>query len=242
MAVLRMLAGRHGEAVRFAGEAVALNRSRAAALSEYRDRLFRAVALGLLGDSSRMREDLTVADSLAQSPAIAPEWLVFLGRLQARSGWIELAERTLRSIVARADSGNRDDQEALAELHAEIALARGRPDVALRHLEPLAAERGSALVLDGLARAHRMQGDVEQAVRQYQQIIARRAFGTERQLPWMLAHYELGRIALERADTAQAMIRFGEFVELWKDGDPEAPALADARRYLEGLRKGRTVR
>jgi hypothetical protein len=59
--------------------------------------------------------------------------------------------------------------------------------------------------------------------------------GGEAQEPWILAHYQLGRLLEKKGDGAEAAKSYGKFIEIWGDADPDLAEVADARKRLAAL-------
>ena len=121
-----------------------------------------------------------------------------------------------------------------------IQLAQGKPDSALAlferatSLDPLGGlQIGGGMFTNALygaavGEAHLAKGDALQAAEQFEAVLLR--------VPeWKILHYERAR-ALERAgDVNAAAMEYRTFLESWKDADPDASALVDAKERLEAL-------
>jgi tetratricopeptide (TPR) repeat protein len=174
---------------------------------EYRD--FGSVAWGyaLAGDVQSARELLAVQDSLVEKNDFNP-------------------------------FGFREHVQAV------IALQEGRAEDAVEHFRRAkAAYYGRHLWWDTralLAEAHAELGNFDVAIAQYDTLT-----GTYRLHHWdrykylqllPLAHERLGSLYLEVGDTVSAARHLSEFIELWRDADPELqPRVEAARRLLEQM-------
>jgi hypothetical protein len=100
------------------------------------------------------------------------------------------------------------------------------------------AERLSAeTATESLALAESQRGNLDRAVEWYERLLSQDALGTEQQEPWLLAQYQLGRIHEQKKDPARAVKAYDTFLTIWKDADPDLPAVADAKRRLAKLRE-----
>jgi tetratricopeptide (TPR) repeat protein len=97
-------------------------------------------------------------------------------------------------------------------------------------------EEGHAQYMDSLAMAYFQAGDLEKAREEYEKILTlttgRFYFGDI----YAKSFYMLGKIAEQRGGKSEAIERYSQFLDLWKDADPGIPEVEDARRRLEGLR------
>ncbi len=86
----------------------------------------------------------------------------------------------------------------------------------------------STLYGAAIGEAHLAIGDALQAAEQFEAVL--------RVVPsWKILHYDCAR-ALERAgDVNGAAMEYRTFLKSWKDADPDASALVDAKERLEDL-------
>jgi serine/threonine protein kinase len=90
--------------------------------------------------------------------------------------------------------------------------------------------------LESLAFCALTSGDAELARERYELLLDDvQPCGSELQESWLLAHYQLGRIYEEQGDTALAVDRYSQFLDLWKHGDDDLEPLIDARRRIRDL-------
>jgi tetratricopeptide (TPR) repeat protein len=167
-----------------------------------------AIALGyaLAGEVQSARGHLAVMDSLAEGNGFHP---------------FDYRERAL----------------------AVIALQEGRAEDAVEHLRRARAGSfgmqrwGNRLLL---AEAHAALGHLNEAIAQYDTMTGTyRLRRSDRGASFPLrplAHERLGSLYLEAGDTVAAARHLAEFIELWKDADPELqPRVESARRLLAQL-------
>jgi tetratricopeptide (TPR) repeat protein len=90
-----------------------------------------------------------------------------------------------------------------------------------------------ALIIDLLAQAYLVAGDLTKARETYEKITVlttgRMGWGAS----YAKSYYRLGLIAERQGDTARAREQFGKFLEIWKDADPGLPEVADAKKRLK---------
>jgi tetratricopeptide (TPR) repeat protein len=126
---------------------------------------------------------------------------------------------------------------------AVIALQEGRAEDAVQYFSRAKAAYYGYLWWENralLAEAHAALGNFNEAIAQYDTLT-----GTYRLHDWdryrylqllPLAHERLGSLYLEVGDTVAAARHLAEFIELWKDADPELlPRVARAQRLLAQL-------
>jgi tetratricopeptide (TPR) repeat protein len=122
-------------------------------------------------------------------------------------------------------------------LRAMIELGRNQPWKAVEMLEPvLAYERseGEVRVIYFRAHAYTRAGMYAQAIAEYQKILDNK--GLYQRGPAYAANYVwLARTAKLAGDTARARRAYEGFFAFWKDADPDAPLLIQARKEYEAL-------
>ncbi|WP_411278876.1 protein kinase domain-containing protein [Gemmatimonas sp.] len=186
-----------------------------------------------------------------------------LARLEtsiAKSGAAPAEQRTLYRAFVHARAGNVTQARrmlAAAEpllprdttwrnwIAGEIAMAEGRPADAVRSFRRvLGAEMFCNICGSGaLARAYNAMGQRDSVVALYESMLASR----DPEARWWEDVFEraralkrLGELYEERGNVAQAIRRYREFVELWKDADPELqPVVQDVRERVARLEQKR---
>ncbi len=92
-----------------------------------------------------------------------------------------------------------------------------------------------ALYLDALSTAEKMGGDLSEAQRYYEQIIAL----TTGKLKWgdiyALSYYHLGEIYQEQGLKQEAISQYKKFLELWENADYAQKEREDAKKQLAFL-------
>jgi tetratricopeptide (TPR) repeat protein len=156
-----------------------------------------------------------------------------LARLYARADQPEDARRFASEYEEAVDPAI---QKTDADRHwaaGEIALAEGRPQDALQDFERWDAEIPGFLYLGPLpsfAEAYDRAGEPDSAIAYYERYLNTpglfRQFGDRF---WHARSYRrLGELYEARGSTAEAVEYYNEFVELWKDADPELQPQVEA--------------
>ena len=243
LALLQMFEGKYAAAQENLREAVGLNRSMNGFLSEFRDRLFLAMVLRMKKNVAAFDKEMAAAEAIRAGNKVEPFFMAQLGTLYARANKVREAERTLEDMRASlgdllAASGisrsNQSDQASFHRLKGEIEMARGRYEDALGSFAMVENLRETQ-VDDGPALAHFKSGNVEKAIERFRALLKEDQLGGEAQEGWVLAHYRLGMLFEKKGDAAEAAKYYGQFIEIWKDADPDLAEVADARKRLAGL-------
>jgi tetratricopeptide (TPR) repeat protein/tRNA A-37 threonylcarbamoyl transferase component Bud32 len=243
LALLQMYQGKYAAAQVTLKEAISVNRSLNAGLSEYRDHIFLAIAFRRKRQAAAFEKELAAMETIRSRMKIEPFFLARLGTLYARSNKLREADRILEDLRAAvgdllAASGvsrsTQSDQAAFHRLKGEIELARKRYEDALGSFE-LAANLRDFQVEDSLALAYKESGNVDKAIEKYLEFLHKDVLGYEAQDVWDLAPYELAMLYEKRGETAEAARYYGRFLELWKSADPDIPEVGEAKRRLAAL-------
>lgn len=164
--------------------------------------------------------DLAAVLAIAGRPAEAQRYL---------DGWLSTADE----VRQRAEG------EAVANARGEIALAAGRLDEALaafRRVRELEDCPQCGLV--DIGRVHEAAGRPDSTLAAWEEYLRTptpyRVFGDGQSRAFVLER--LARLYEEAGETAQARAAWAEFVELWRDADPELqPRVEAARRRIQAL-------
>jgi len=235
LALMDMYRGRYADAIRRLREASVLHHALGYPLSEMRNRFFLASALWESGAKAEATEEMAVVRELASTPSIAPSWLAYVGKQEARMGLVEDAESVLRDAVARSDESVAMDRASVALLRGEVALAKGDAPGALEDLRNAYALRDNSFNLESLAYGLFMAGELEAARDRYLTLLSQRELGWEVQAYWMASHFRLGQIYEAAGDTANALGSYGTFLEIMRDGDPDIESVRRTRERVEAL-------
>jgi tetratricopeptide (TPR) repeat protein len=244
LALLRMFQGRYDEATDLLHDAATMARAANAGLTEYRNLLYLAAALRTKGDTAGLRAQLAAAERVrADSLYVPPFLLMVQGKLYAQAGDVSAADAIVAALDSAAGPTPTPDDQASAELlNGEVALARGDTQHAIEQLELAATRAPRPYFTEALARAYAKAGDVSRAIAEYEKVVEHVAFGTEGQEPWILAHVELGQLYEAQGEYAKAIAAYQQFVDLWRDADPDlARSVDEIRSHIETLRKAHDI-
>lgn len=232
LGLLEMYQGRYDVGLENLTESMLIYETTDEPLSEYRNRLYRATAYAAKGMTAELDAELDSAGVLFREMELGPEWGLSWALHLARRSRIDVAQSILDGWVA---SGV---QEESARWRAELlrgalALARGTPERALPPLEAAASLQSDNVTRPLLARAYHESGQRAEAETLYRQVLSDISLGWEAQEPWLLAHYQLGRVLddLGRPEEAREMYR--RLAEIWSMADDDIPVLRDVHRRLE---------
>ena len=93
-----------------------------------------------------------------------------------------------------------------------------------------------AIILSNLASAYYLNGNLEMAKKEYENILAL----TTGSLSWgdlyVKSFYMLGKIYEQQGDKAKAIENYQKFLSLWKDADPGLPEVEDAKKRVASLK------
>jgi len=245
LALLRMFQGRYDDATDLLHDAATMARAANVGLTEYRNLLYLAAALRTKGDTGGFRTQLAAAERVrADTSLYVPSFLLMVqGKLYAQAGDVSAADSIAAALDQAAGPNPTPDDQASSELlHGEVALARGDTQRAIELLELATTRASRPYFMEALARAYARAGDVRRAIEEYEKVVAHVEFGGEGQEPWILAHVELGQLYEAQGEYAKAIAAYQQFVDLWRDADPDlARSVDEIRRHIETLRKAHDI-
>lgn len=195
--------------------------------------------LVLLDDTAGTRRALARIDSALVGTTVARDDQSYLYRafLQARAGNVRQARQMLAESAPLLP---RDTTWALW-INGEIAMAERRPQDAIAQFRRvIGSELFCAICGSGaLARAFDAAGMRDSVVAVYERSLASR-IPSDRRIEDIMerarALKRLGELYEDRGNLARAIRRYREFIELWKDADPELqPVVADVRERIARL-------
>ncbi|MGE0442577.1 MAG: hypothetical protein AB7S39_19000, partial [Gemmatimonadales bacterium] len=206
-------------------------------LSEYRDVVLLADLSRTQGDRTTAAAALDRAYEIAKASQLEAAALMFAGHQSVLSGELARARGYVAAAakMAALRPNSRQDQESLAILEGDVALADGRYQAARDALS-----RGDFTVYPVLGRLLRAEaffglGQLDSAL-----VLARAAnaspeFGLEVQGDWLRSFGTVARIAEAAREPAAARETWSALVELWREADPTLPPLLEARAELARL-------
>ena len=163
-----------------------------------------------------------------------------LATVYAGAGQTQRARELLAEAEQELDPGLR--RMAAAELHrgaGYLALAEGRADDAVVEFRLSDAQLGCEICpLHGMGTAYRQAGQPDSAIAVFERFVntpyASRLLYDAIWLPSVYVH--LGELYEARGDQDFAIHYYNEFVELWKDAEPELqPRVAEVRSRIARL-------
>lgn len=167
--------------------------------------------------------------------AIKPPEVVFLTRFGVAYAW---AGRVNEARTLLAEAENAAHEKVPEELHAshwlrgEIELASGNPQRAIEMFR-LAAQAFPAydcLTDDSLGRAHLAAGQPSLAITEFERLLAAHTCqGWEAQQGWVLAPLHLAQAYSALNQTTKVHSYLDQLLTLWRDADPNLPALRAAQ-------------
>ncbi|MCJ7581032.1 MAG: protein kinase [Candidatus Aminicenantes bacterium] len=92
------------------------------------------------------------------------------------------------------------------------------------------------LLLDSLGSAYHKSGKMDQAIAEYEKIIAMTTNRIQMGDLYVKAFYHLGKIYEQQNNIAKAIEHYEKFLSLWKDADPGLPEVDDAKNRLAELK------
>ena len=227
LALLDMYRGKYRRAVDRLREAVLLNQAAKVPLSESRNQLFMATALEAIGDTKGSLGALDRAITCANETT-GQVWLVTrIGIEYARRGAMDKATRALAKAQAEAEPTNPQQGSDVHRLQGELELARGHGEKGIELLLLADRENHWPLTAESLARAYRLDQDLNKAIAANEELIAMhdRSLGWEAQQGWLEAHYWLANLYLRLGNTQKARTMTDDMLARWKDADPDLPLL-----------------
>ncbi len=200
-------------------------------------------------------------DSLKSSIASDPQrqkfydamYSVTFGILDIKSENIDSAKKRLAMIRSAFPEMTASQKEWMTFfidlLQAEILLAEGEIEQAIAAFENTSPKRAAGLqhsqwmmfynfpsLKDVLARAYQQKGDIDNAIAEYEKLIAFDPESEGRYLIHPKYYYRLAKLYEQKGWAGKAIENYEKFLVLWKDADPEIAEVEDARERLFGLK------
>lgn len=156
-------------------------------------------------------------------------------QLLAESGDLAAAEETAQSLKADLEArGYELDYYWYAS--GCIALARGNPEMAVKHFEKITAAHRDFPERFMLARAYQSAGQLSEAVEEFEPLLEFFTIHSVFRNIWdVKVHYYLG-LAYEKSNWYdKAIEQYKTFLNIWQNADPGIEAVEDARTRLARL-------
>ena len=236
--LLAMVQGRYGEAVDHLQHAILLSEAPGNELTEARNRLFLAAAEREKGWADSARAQLHAAYTLFRKSEFEPAFLTFLGKALARDGQVALATEVLDSLRRRSRADNQDDRTSERVLAAEIAVARGQPDTAVRLLQLAYATDSNTYITESLAHAMAVNGELAASAQLYARLAGRIEgwFGWEAEQYALTAPAASGRLYEQLGDRVKARAAYEHQLSQWSAADSDLVSTRESRAALVRLR------
>lgn len=240
LGMLDLYQGKLTEGITNLKQAILIHKAANAKESEYRDHFFLASAYRTKGLERNFLSELEVARSLLASGHLGPIWIAYVAKAYARLGKVAVATNLLRDMIARAhdptaisgvNRSSNADQSYVSLVKGEIALRAGNASEAIEAFQLADQLQSTTLTTESLANAYRVLGKPQDAARVYEDALSHDKFPLllEGQEYRILAHYELGKIYQKLGNTAKSKKYYEQFLNTWKDADPDIPVLKQAR-------------
>ena len=238
LGLLAMVQGHYGEAIDRFRQAIFLSQGPGRELTHARNRLFLAAAEQAKGWRDSASTELRTAHALFRTAYFEPTFLMYLGKALARDGQLPLANEVLDSLRRRARPENPQDHSNVQVLVAELALARGRADSAVRVLRLAYAVDSNEFIKESLARATAQSGDLIGAARLYDAFTAEpeRWYGWEAEQYGLSAPLIAGALFERLGDQARVRGAYERFLTQWPSPDSDLVSVRSARDGLARLR------
>jgi tetratricopeptide (TPR) repeat protein len=178
------------------------------------------------------KEALAMANLSLQMMPNSPRHNAFATLALARAGDSARAESLMNQLSKLPWLGTDVNNVVLPSIRAAIQLDRKNPAAAVEELRPAVpydlgqASSGLTLYYRGLAYLELKSG--KEAAAQFQKIVDNRGVVITDSY-WPLAHLGLARAYAETEDTEKSLGQYREFLELWKNADPDLRILRQAK-------------
>ncbi|UCD94752.1 MAG: tetratricopeptide repeat protein [Candidatus Zixiibacteriota bacterium] len=167
----------------------------------------------------------------------------YLIKILAEKGRFERAEKMAEDLKSELEgAAELTGTGFLSLIRGIIEFSRGNLEASVRHYKQAADSIRNPFVANYfqnrlmLARAYLESGRYNEAIKEYESLLSNYGYG---RFEWPIhiakAHYHLAMAYEKSGNNKEAIKQFREFLEAWKDGDPDIAAVKDARNRLELL-------
>lgn len=191
-----------------------------------------AVKSAILGECGQSRDDL----SRASVGSTTPYSLFRAGLAFALCGDAVKAKAESDEAVKRYPTNTLVNEIHAPVIRAAIELQQGNRAQAIQILESVRRYDNVSLYYPNYLRGQAFLGERNGAAAalEFQMILNHRGWNPLMPV-YSLAHLGLARAARLQGDTAMAQQEYRQFLELWKDADPDLPALIEAKEEYAKL-------
>ena len=200
----------------------------------------------------RRSMDFGIKDDPSRRANYAADYSFSLGWIELKQGHLEAVKThltELENVLPGLDPADRTEMTFYYSLlSAEAALAEDSVEKAISLGEKIvfgmlpSVNSGSMgrynipFLKDVLARAYWKNGDLDQAIAEYERLTTIDPKNKLRMLIHPLYHYRFGRVLEEKGDKNRARLEYGKFLKYWADADPRFVELKDVKKRLAGLK------
>ena len=184
------------------------------------------------GDLGNYREALAQANLALRGAQDSARHKAFATLAVACAGDASRAEALLSELSKQPIPGTALNEVVLPSIRAAIDMDRKKPAAAIEELRrtipyDLGAEAsGATLYYRGLAYLQLKQG--KEAAAQFQKVLDNHGVVTTG-VYWPLSRLGLARVLAQAGDRDNSLAQYREFLSLWKNADPEARILNEAK-------------
>ena len=186
------------------------------------------------------------AEEQGRQPGANNDYLRLKSIILSRKKSFEEARTSCAAYVAGFEGEtNKAVMGGPFRLQGEIELEMGNIARAIEHLtqakslfpnqQPWRESNTNAGLMDPLARAYFLSGDLERARQEYEAITRLTTGRLNYGEIYARSYYMLGQVYEQLGKKKQARVNYRKFLNLWKNADPELPEIEDAKKRLAGL-------
>jgi tetratricopeptide (TPR) repeat protein len=226
LGILALYRGQLREAVRELDDARRLDETDAAGTSAARDIYYVAEGALLLATEREASGPLGRATALS-TKAVWRSLSLRLAALCARAGRLADASRLVEANRTQTAKGDPYERSDLLRADADLALARGKTAEAVELIKQAVAVQPWILTQTSLARMLDRAGQPDEAIAEYETIVARGPDPWEGHVEWAVSHLALARLYVQANRTGDGRRVCQHLREIWKDADPDLRAVQE---------------
>jgi len=237
LAMLEAHLGRFAAATELLTDADAASSASNDTLGTALTHLLRAEVRLTRGQRAGALADLAQVESTATQRLLPYEVLARGVKLLARLGATDRADALLRHVASQTTAVSRAARARLLLASGELLLARRRPADGRRLIEQALALEPTDDALESAGFAAMAAGDPPAAALRFDSLNAQHAIDWDGHAVLELGRFHAGRAREASGEPLLAAANYQELLASWADGDPDLPALLEARRRLAALRR-----